>query len=43
MGEGKHGVFGPASFNYDRWLRKIKSAFDPNGTADPTAYSPPEE
>ena len=43
VGEGKHGAFGPASFNYDRWLRKIKSAFDPNGTADPTAYSPPEE
>ena len=43
VGEGKHGAFGPASFNYDKWLRKIKSAFDPNGTADPTAYSPPEE
>jgi len=43
VGEGKHGVFGPASFNYDKWLRKIKSAFDPNGTADPTAYSPPED
>jgi hypothetical protein len=43
VGKGKHGVFGPASFNYDKWLCKIKSAFDPNNTADPTAYSSPEE
>jgi len=43
VGKGKHGAFGPACFNYDMWLRKIKSAFDPNNTADPTAYSPPEE
>jgi hypothetical protein len=42
VGKGKHGAFGSACFNYDMWLRKIKSAFDPNNTADPTAYSPPE-
>ncbi len=43
VGEGKHGAFGPACYNYDKWLRKIKKEFDPNGTGDPTAYSPPEE
>jgi len=24
--------------NYDKWLRKIKSAFDPNRTADSGFY-----
>jgi glycolate oxidase len=43
VGKGKHGAFGPACHDYDKWLRRIKKAFDPNNTADPTAYSPPEE
>jgi len=43
VGKGKHGTFGPACFDYDKWLRRIKKEFDPNNTADPTAYSPPEE
>ncbi|OGO01308.1 MAG: hypothetical protein A2Y72_01490 [Chloroflexi bacterium RBG_13_53_26] len=42
IGKGKHGAFGPACFNYDSWLRKIKGEFDPNNTSDPTAYASPE-
>ena len=43
VGKGKHGMFGAACFNYDKWLRKIKREFDPNNTCDPTAYASPEE
>jgi hypothetical protein len=43
VGQGKHGAFGPACYDYDKWLRKIKKEFDPNGAGDPTAYSPPEQ
>lgn len=43
VGKGKHSLFGPACFNYDTWLRKIKREFDPNNTGDPTAYISPEE
>jgi glycolate oxidase len=43
VGQGKHGMFGAACFNYDKWLRKIKKEFDPNNACDPTAYAPPEE
>jgi glycolate oxidase len=43
VGKGKHATFGPACFNYDRWLRRIKREFDPNNTSDPTAYASPEE
>ena len=43
VGKGKHGMFGAACFNYDKWLRKIKKEFDPNNTCDPTAYASPEE
>ena len=43
VGVGKHGAFGPACFNYDTWLRRIKREFDPNNTADPTAYAAAEE
>jgi len=43
VGTGKHGVFGPACFNYDTWLREIKKQLDPNNTCDPTAYISPDE
>ena len=43
VGMGKHGAFGPECFNYDKWLREIKRAFDPNNTGDPTAYISPED
>jgi hypothetical protein len=43
VGKGKHGTFGPSCCDYDKWLRRIKREFDPNNTADPTAYSPPDE
>ncbi|MDM8000220.1 MAG: FAD-binding oxidoreductase [Dehalococcoidia bacterium] len=42
VGQGKHGMFGAACYNYDKWLRKIKKEFDLNNACDPTAYAPPE-
>lgn len=43
VGTGKHSAFSPTCFHYDRWLKKIKKAFDPNHTGDPTAYTEPED
>ncbi|MGD0486457.1 MAG: FAD-binding oxidoreductase [Syntrophorhabdales bacterium] len=37
-GDQLHDVFGPVSSNYHLWLRKIKKAFDPSGTADSAGY-----
>jgi len=31
-------VYGPACFNYQDWMRKIKRAFDPNIASDPISY-----
>jgi len=42
VGTGKHGAFSPACGDYDKWQKKIKKAFDPNNTGDPTAYTEPE-
>jgi hypothetical protein len=42
VGTGKHGLFSPACFNYDKWQKEIKKAFDPNNTGDPTAYTEPK-
>jgi hypothetical protein len=36
-------IFGPACNNYDKWLRKIKSALDPNTASDLFFYSFGEE
>ncbi len=35
--------FGPTSFNYHIWMRKIKKAFDPGMTADPSFYIEAEQ
>ena len=43
VGKGKHDTFGPYCSNYHLWLRRIKKAFDPNNTCDPTAYISSEE
>lgn len=43
VGTGKHGLFSPKCHDYDKWLKKIKMAFDPNNTGDPTAYTSPED
>jgi FAD/FMN-containing dehydrogenase len=32
-------TFGPASGNYHLWLKRIKSALDPNGASDPFFYA----
>ena len=37
-GDRWHKFAGPYMMNYDKWLRKIKSAFDPNRTADSGFY-----
>ncbi len=31
-------VYGPACFNYQDWMRKLKRAFDPNIASDPISY-----
>jgi glycolate oxidase len=38
MGDRGHDLFGPHMHNYHLWARKIKKAFDPNGTSDSTSY-----
>jgi len=35
--------FGPTSCDYHIWMRRIKKAFDPNITADPSFYIEPEQ
>lgn len=37
-GDQLHDIFGPPTSNYHLWLRKIKKAFDPNGTSDSLSY-----
>jgi len=34
-------VYGPACFNYQDWMRRIKKAFDPNIASDPAFYIEP--
>lgn len=34
-------VYGPACFNYQDWMRRIKKAFDPNVASDPSFYVEP--
>jgi glycolate oxidase len=47
LGTGSYGIstaeIAPHCFNYDRWMRKIKKAFDPNTASDPSTYAFPEE
>jgi hypothetical protein len=38
VGDKIHDRFGPSTSNYQRWLRKIKAAFDPKGVSDPGHY-----
>jgi len=33
-----HETLGPQMHNYHEWMRKIKRAFDPNNTSDPTTH-----
>jgi hypothetical protein len=37
-GDERHDWYGPNCSNYHVWLRKIKAAFDPEGTADSGFY-----
>lgn len=37
-GDQLHDIFGPQTSDYHLWLRKIKKAFDPNGTSDSFGY-----
>jgi len=32
--------FGPVCNNFPKWMRRVKSAFDPNTVSDPSMYSP---
>jgi len=38
VGDRMHEWFGPHCSNYQKWLRKIKEAFDPNCASDPGHY-----
>lgn len=38
-----HDQFGPACLNYDKWMKKIKKAFDPNLVAESTFFITPEK
>ncbi|MFW9803645.1 MAG: FAD-binding oxidoreductase [Candidatus Thorarchaeota archaeon] len=38
VGDSVHDYFGPRTMDYPRWLRKIKSTFDPNGVSDSSHY-----
>ncbi len=42
-GDADHDMVGPKVNNYHLWLRKIKKAFDPNITSDPSWYITPKE
>ncbi|MFX1408799.1 MAG: FAD-binding oxidoreductase [Promethearchaeota archaeon] len=37
-GDRMHDMFGPYMMDYQKWLRKIKKEFDPNGIADSGFY-----
>ncbi len=41
-GSNMHNIFGPIACNYQRWLKKIKQAFDPNTASDPGFYIDPK-
>jgi glycolate oxidase len=47
LGTGSYGIttatIGPLCYNYDKWMRKIKRAFDPNTASDPSTYAKAEE
>jgi glycolate oxidase len=38
VGDQLHDLMGTSASNYHLWLRKIKKAFDPNGTSDSAGY-----
>ena len=38
-----HDMFGPECLNYDVWMRKIRTAFDPNSSAESSWYISPEK
>jgi FAD/FMN-containing dehydrogenase len=38
FGDILHDMYGPHVSNYNLWLRKIKKAFDPNGSSESTYY-----
>jgi hypothetical protein len=42
-GDVLHDAFGPANSNYHLWLRQLKKAFDPNGTAEANHYITPDD
>ena len=41
-GSVMHNIFGPIASNYHRWLKAIKSEFDPNTASDPGFYIDPK-
>ncbi len=43
MGDRAHEYYSPRTMNYQRWLRAIKTAFDPNGVSDGSHYISPEK
>ena len=42
-GDKMHDMFGPHTSNYHLWLRKIKTAFDPDNIADSGFYISPSK
>ena len=38
FGDNLHDMYGPHVSNYNLWLRKIKKAFDPNGSSESSCY-----
>ena len=38
VGDEVHNFYAKRAMNYPDWLRKIKTAFDPNGVSDPSHY-----
>jgi len=43
MGEPGLKRMGPLAHNFPDWMRKIKTAFDPDTVADPVLYTTPEK
>jgi glycolate oxidase len=42
-GEALHEAYGRIQNNYQLWLRRIKKAFDPNVSSDPSTYIKPKD
>jgi glycolate oxidase len=42
-GDGLHNLYGPHASNYHKWMRKIKTTFDPNNASEGSTYITPEK